>query len=215
MTATPVAFADAVARALATPEDGPLGARFPAALVTAIVAWAAPDDRDRLAPALGATIARLVSLGVPQGRQYVLLAAGPGGRSTIGGDLRETLGVPVIAHDPAGACFVAGRSDDGSALEFSDELREAEALVVVGPAMDAGALPAGGPFLLCPGVASTRTRAAWRVCLERGGVGRALAFALEAERALPVQLAVLWDAEGRVVAGGGRERFAAAARPQL
>lgn len=215
MNATPGTFVDAVARALATPEDGPLGAQFPAALVTAIVAWAAPGERDRLAPALRATITRLVTLGVPQGRQYVLLAAEPDGRSAIGGDLRDTLGVPVIAHDPAGACFVAGRTADGSALEFSDELREAEALVVVGPAMDAGAVPAGGPFLLCPGVGATRTRDAWRASLERGGVAAALAFALEAERALPVQLAVLWDTEGRVVAGGGRERFAAAARPQL
>jgi hypothetical protein len=209
----PGTFADAVTRALAVPADGPLGARFPAALVTAIVAWAPHDDRGRLATTLQATIARLVALGVPQGRQYVLLGAGPDGRPAGPLD-RDELGVPVIAHAPAGPAFVAGRTADGIRLEFSDELREAEALVVVGPAGSAGAEPGGGPFLLCPGVAATRTREAWQASLARGGVEAALAFALAAERALPVQLAVLWDQDGGVVAGGGRERFTAAARPQ-
>jgi hypothetical protein len=75
-------------------------------------------------------------------------------------------------------------------------------------------VPGGGPFILCPGVAATRTRDAWHASLARGGTDAAVAFALEAERALPVQLAVLWDADGQVVAGGGRERFAAVTRPQ-
>lgn len=214
MSSAPVPFAEAVARALAAPEDGPLAARFPAALVTAIVAWAPADERDRLELALAATIARLAGLGVPRGRQFVLLAAGPDARTVESKDLRDKLGVPVMAHDPAGAFFVAGRAADGSALEFSDELREAEALVVVGPARHAGEPPSGGPFMLCPGVAAARTRDAYFATLARGGADAALAFALAAERALPVDLAVLWDADGRVIAGGGRERFAAVARPQ-
>jgi hypothetical protein len=205
------AFAREVARALAAPGDGPLAARFPGALVTAIAADAAPAERERLEIALGAVSRTLASLGVPAGRQFVLLAAGPpwptGGRER----LRSSLGIPVLAHDPHGPCFVAGRTDGGEPVEVSDELREAEALVVVGPATGGPGECRGGPFILCPGLASSATAAAWAAAARALGAAGAFAFAAEAERLLSVQLALLWDAAGRVAAGGGRERFAALA----
>jgi len=205
------AFAAEVARALASPEDGPLTARFPAALVTAIAAAPDPARPERLETALAATIERLDLLGVPRGRQFVLLAGDAPGAGALPAALRRALGVPVIAHDPSGAAFVAGHAPDGTLLELNDELREAEALVVVGPAPRDAAL-SGGPFLLCPGLVSARTALAWEQAAARGGPRAAWALALAAEREAPVDLAVLWDESGRVVVGGGRERFQAFAR---
>ena len=210
MTRVAEAFAAAVARALASPEDGPLTARFPAALVTAIAAAPDPGQPGLLERALAATISRLEEVGVPRGRQYVLLAAGAPDPGALTASLRLALGVPVMAHDPAGPSFVAGHAPDGTPLELDDELREAEALVVVGPAPRDGGLR-GGPFLLCPGLASARTALAWEVVLARGGPRAAWALALACEREARVDFAVLWDESGRVVAGGGRERFQALA----
>jgi hypothetical protein len=211
MSGEPVAdaaFAAAVERALAAPEDGPLAARFPAALVTAIAAAAGPGEEPRLQAALAATIATLESLGVTRGRQSVILAHGSAGAATVAPRLRAALGVPVLAHEPAGPVFLAGRERGGEPIELSDELREAESLVVVGPVGRGAASPCGA-FILCPGLASSRTASAWAARLAREGEAAAGDFAADAERAAPVDLAVLWDERGKVVAGGGRERFAA------
>ncbi len=211
MTRAGGAFAREVARALAAPADGPLAARFPGALVTALAADAAGEGLERLETALAAVSRTLAGLGVPVGRQFVLLAAGSAWPAGARERLRAALGVPAIAHDPRGPCFVPGHTDAGERVEVSDELREAEALVVVGPATGGADGLRGGPFILCPGLASAATAAAWTAAARGRGAAGAFAFAAAAERLLPVQLALLWDVEGRVVAGDGRERFAALA----
>jgi ribose 1,5-bisphosphokinase PhnN len=97
---------------------------------------------------------------------------------------------------------------------MDSELREAEAVVVVGPERAGEDGLDGGAGLLCPGLVSARTRAAWEAAKTAGGRHAAMLFALAVERAVPADLAVLWQADGTVTAGEGRARFAAlAARP--
>jgi len=201
---------DSLARA---PEGG-LAARFTAPLVTAIVAEAVDDPR--LVPALAEVSSALERVGVPRGRQFVLLghdgaASAPDVRARAA-QLRRTLSLAAFAHEPDGATFTAGRAGDGTPLELDDELREAEGVLCMGRGFAAAGRVVGGPYLLVPGVASARTRLALAGARARGGERAALEFALAAEVALPVDLAVCWDEQGRVVAGRGRERFAALAR---
>jgi len=202
------AFAAAVREALRAPGGRPFAQRFPAPLVTAIVAGGAEAEGERLVAALAGTIAALERAGVPRGRQFVLLATGP---HPAPAPLRAALGVPVLEHDPDGPHFVAGRTGEGTPFEVDDELREAEAIVVVGPET-AGEEGGAGLALLCPGVVSARTASACALARARAGEAAARAFVLGLERALGVDLAVTWDARGAVLAEGGRERFEAMAR---
>jgi hypothetical protein len=160
---------------------------FPAAAVTTIVAAGPPRE---LEPVLAALLEWLPRAGVPRGRALVVLAAGAearaGGRATAR-VLRAALAVPVVAHDPAlSACFTAGHVGTGLAVEVSDELREAEAVVAVGPlapGADARTLAA----LVVPGLASAATRTA--LAASPGAVAPARAL-------VAIDLALGWRARG-------------------
>lgn len=200
--------------ALADTPEGPLAARFTAPLVTAIVADA--SEGPWLVPALAELSDALARVGVPKGRQFVLLGhdGAPRGnearaRAAL---LRRELSLAAVAHAPTDPAFTAGGSPDGTPIELDDELREAEAVICIGRGhADAGRVH-GGPYLLLPGVASERTRRAFAAARARRGEHAALAMALAAEAAIPVDLAMTWDDRGRIVAARGREHFAALAR---
>lgn len=202
------AFAARVRDALAAPTDGPLAACFPAPLITAIVAGAEPHELGRLEIALRELLAALSAVGVPRGRQFVLLGSlvDATARATAA-RWRGALGVPVLLHDPLETPFVPGKSPSGDPYELGSELREAEAVVVVGPMRAGTDGLEGGPGLLCPGVVSARTRAAWESARATGGRAAATAFALDVERALTVDFALLWQSDGSLSAGEGRTRF--------
>jgi hypothetical protein len=200
-------FRDRVRGALAAPLDGPLAARFVAPLVTALVAHA--DEGGELTDALAETIAALERVGVPRGRQYVLLAGEcpPAVASARAAGLRAELGVPVLVHDAARDGFTAGRLPGALALVLDDELREAEAIVTL-----AGiARERGGPWraasLVCPGSCTAPARAAIARAVA-GDTGKAWAIAAAAEREAPIDLALWWDGDDAVRAAGGRAALA-------
>ncbi len=109
---------------------------------------------------------------------------------------------PTIGDD---AVFAA----DGTPIELDDELREAEAIVVV----------AGGPVravarTVVPGVAVASTRAAFDRA-QASGETAAWTFVREAEVQAPIDLLVWWDDAGEVCAASGRyalEGFATGCR---
>jgi hypothetical protein len=212
---TAAAVREALAALAGTPQ-GALAARFTAPLVTAIVADAAEAEDPWLLPALLEVASALERVGVPRGRQFVLLGCdgGPTGSEvrSLAVRLRDDLSLAVIAHDPGGATFTAGHAADGTPIELDDEVREAEAILCIGRGFAADGRVKGGPYLLAPGVASVRTRAAISAARARGGERAALGLALEAERLAPVDLAVCWDDRGHVAAGRGREQFIGLAR---
>ena len=199
---------------LAREPEGALAARFTAPLVTAIVAESTNDEW--LVPALDEVSRALERVGVPRGRQFVLLGQDGGANASRvrahAARLRDALSLAAFAHDPAGVVYTAGRAADGTPIELDDELREAEAMICIGRGFAAAGRVLGGPYLLAPGVASGRTRRAFEQARARGGERAALALALEAESFAPVDLAVCRDDRGHVVAGRGRECFAALAR---
>jgi len=100
------AVREALGRLAGEPAGG-LAARFTAPLVTAIVAEAADDGW--LAPALDEVSRALERVGVPRGRQFVLLgssasegaSASPVGARAQAVRLRESLSLTAFAHDPA------------------------------------------------------------------------------------------------------------------
>jgi len=183
MTTAPLI--QALERALAPAVSGAL--RVPA--VTAIVANAA--DRDSLGTALPVVIAALERAGVPRGRAFVLLAA-PGGVVAAAGvvsALRAAAGVTVLAHDPATSpCFTPGLDARGNRIHLDDELREAEAIVLLGALAPAGA--AGLAALIHPGLAPADAAAL---------------DAREVAERIGVDLCVLWSeaASGAVEAWAG------------
>ncbi|HEY6193912.1 MAG TPA: hypothetical protein VI504_02630, partial [Candidatus Eisenbacteria bacterium] len=130
---TDAAWRERVRAALADLDTAALASRFPAPLVTALVADASEPGRG-LELALAETIAALDRVGVPRGRQFVLLGGDPvaADAATRARSLRALLGVPVFVHAPERAGFVAGRIESGATIELDDELREAEAIVTVG-----------------------------------------------------------------------------------
>jgi hypothetical protein len=206
----PGALARAVREALASLPGEPLRARFSAPLVTALVADAA--DVPWLGPALREVVEALERVGVPRGRQFALLGSAtpdcsPGTRARAL-ELKAELSLAVFAHDPHGTTYTAGRTADAVAIELDDELREAEAVVCIGRGEARAGRVQGGPYLLAPGVASLGLRSA----IERAGERGRIALALAAEAAVTVDLAVCWDERGHVLAGRGREQFAALAR---
>jgi len=219
----PLEVARAVREALGALDDsaqGALAARFAAPLVTALVADAADaahaSDDTGLVPALLEVSRALERVGVPRGRQFVLLGHGGAvSRAELrarAARLRGELALALFAHDPAGATFTVGQAGDGTPIELDDELREAEAILCIGRSFAAAGRVHGGPYLLVPGVASQRTRDAIAAARTRGGEDAELEIALEAEKLAPVDLSVGWDDRGRVLAGRGCERFAALAR---
>ena len=213
MTVSAADMARRVREALATPRDGPLAAKLAAPLVTALVADAA--EGPWLEPALAAVSETLSTIGVPRGRQFVLLgsteASGEPLARARAAALRRSLAMQVFAHDPSGAWFTAARFPDGTAIELDDELREAEAIVTVGLGSAGAGSVRGGPWLLLPGVASLATRRALARARAAGGEPAALALSLAAERAVPVDLALSWDEAGVATAASGRASFAALA----
>ena len=213
----PAAFSLRVREALVAPEGSPLSTLFTAPLVTALVvdlAEARADERVRLA--LLEVSAALERVGVPRGRQFVLVggtvhAAAPGVKEWLAG-LSRQLALTVFPHDPK-QWFTAGRTPAGEPIELDDELREAEAILCIGRGEAAPGRVHGGPFLLVPGVASLATVQAWAARRAEAGERGALALALAAEEQAPVDLAISWDARGdHVRAGRGRTQFAALAR---
>ena len=206
-------FRGAVRAALSRPEGGSLAGRFPAPLVTALIAEAAEACAPRVRVALEETLAALAAVGVPRGRQFVLLVHADGSRPAVDvAAWRKALHVPVLVHDPDAASFTAGRSEGGVAIELDDELREAEAIVCVGPGHATTSVVHGGPFLLVPGAAARPTVDAWREARRRGGERAAVELALAVEALLRVDLALTWDPAGRAAVAGGRARFDALAR---
>lgn len=196
------AFRARVLDAVRTPLDGTLGSRFVAPLVTWLVADA--NAGDELADALAGTMTALERVGVLRGRQFVLLGGSepPTDAKARARTLRAALGVPVLVHDPTREGFVAGTLADGTPIELDDELREAEAIVVV----------AGGESLavagaVVPGVACARTREAFARA-QAAGVPATWAFVRAAERQAPIDLIVRWEASGEVMAASGRHAFA-------
>ena len=211
------AFSLRVREALVAPEGSSLATLFTAPLVTALVvdfAEARADERVRLA--LLEVSAALGRVGVPRGRQFVLMggtvhASAPGVKEWLAG-LGRQLALPVFAHDPTRG-FTAGRTPSREPIQLDDELREAEAILCIGRGFATAGRVHGGPFLLVPGVASLATIQAWEARRAEAGEGGALALALAAEEHAPVDLAISWDARGdRVRAGRGRTQFAALAR---
>ena len=195
-------FRARVLEAVRNPLDGTLGSRFVAPLVTWLVADASAGDE--LVDALAGTMTALERVGVLRGRQYVLLGGEqvPADAKTRARALRGALGVPVLVHDPTREGFVAGTLADGTPIELDDELREAEAIVVVvggEPRVIAGAV--------VPGVACARTREAFARA-RTGGDAAAFAFIRDAERQAPIDLLVWWDASGAVAAASGRYALA-------
>lgn len=189
-------LAAAVDAALAAPEGRPLAARFAVPAITALVTSAA-EPAAVLEGVLGRLIHALAAAGVPRGRQFVLLVPerDPAAAAALVAPLRHALGVPVLVHTPGGATFRAGALAEGTPLHVDDELREAEALVLVGRTEHA-------PWLLWPGVAGPEARAMWQHVRASAGDATALALAASAETQVPADLVLWWDDPARVHAGG-------------
>ena len=207
------AFGSSVRAALTGLQPVSLAAIFAAPLVTALIADARADaGTDQ---ALAEVLAALVQVGLPRGRVFVLLGgdSAPPPASVRARTLALSLAVPVLVHDPAAASFTAGRLADGTAIALDDELREAEAIVSIGPwEVSAGRGVEGGPFLLCPGLASSATRDAFAAAGAARGNAGALAFAAAAERLVPVDLAVWWSRRDGILVASGRRAGEHAAR---
>jgi len=215
-----VSFRGAVRRSLADPLGGRLARHFAIPAVTAIVADAILGEPERVA--LAELVDAMAGAGVPRGRTFVLLAGGgvpDEGVRARARELRGLLGVPVLPHDPAKAGFEAGRLDDGLALAFDDELREAESVVVCGRfGVGRDGTLHGGPAALLPGLASAATRAALaerlRAIADPAARARAAyAAALGALAHVPADFALVWsDGDPPAVrAGEGRAVFEACA----
>jgi len=205
-------FEERVRQALAA---FPVAAHFPAPYLTFIVA---DNDApaDRLEPALAATVDALAAAGIPETRIDIMLGsvAGdvtPANRTPAVEGLRVGRHIWVELHNAQSWGFTAGRLPDGTPVELNDELREAEAIVVVGPVASSPAGPVGGVAHLVPGVATAATRLAFERARAQGARA-AWDFARAAEALAPVNLALCWDAAGHVTVGRGADLFAAHAR---
>ncbi len=199
-----MAFRAEVRRALAAPVGATLAQVFNAPRVTVIVADAQGGERDVMA--LSELAEALVRVGTARGRMMTILA----GADRPGDALRErarmmraTLGMPVVVHDPGAASPYSPGSVEGvGPLGLDDELREAEAVIVVGRfSRGTGGMLHGGPALLLPGLADADTRERFRTA----GAGDALCFA--ALDHVEVDFALVWDSgdPSRARAGAGRE----------
>ena len=212
-----MAFRTSVRRALAAPLGGPLRTRFTAPRITALVADGQADERVQMA--LAELADALVGVGLPRGRMFTLLTGGgPAGVTPRerARELHDTLGMPVLVHDPAASAHTrAGVLADGTVLELDDELREAEAVVIVGRyGTDARQAVRGGPNALLPGLASAACAAASAPPANLAWPDKVL-WASERGREAASQMecdfALLWsdDDPPQVMAGAGVEVFAA------
>jgi nickel-dependent lactate racemase len=169
-------------------------ARLYVPAVTAIVAD--PTDPEGLDLALAALLPALRRAGVLARRVFALVAhrggAGPGAAAlrALGAGHR----IPVVVHDPVRSATAGfGRTPGGADVELNDELREAEAVVLVGPLRRCGARIEGGADLIHPGLA-------------RAGDTRLAPD--EAARIVGVDAVLLWREDGagrRRPRGGGPE----------
>lgn len=208
-----MAFRAEVRRALSQSVGLSLAQAFAAPKVTVIVADASVSERDVIA--LSELVESLVRVGTSRGRCMLLLShAGPESPAaavkTQAKQLRATLGMPVVVHDPAEKSdWIPGAVDGIGECALDDELREAEAVVLVGRwSRRKDGEVHGGPALLLPGLADPATRARWGAGADRD----ARDAATRAVTAIvPVDYALLWDASDppRVRAGSGAELFAA------
>src|SRR5258708_4410351 len=201
-----------VRRALASPLDGTLASRFAAPGETVIVAEARGDAE--LGIALVELVDALVHVGVARGRMVLLLANADGSAAAFAERRRElasVLGCAVIVHDPERSTHAPFPVPGWPApLELDDELREAEAIVLVGEMSgDRALVRHGGPFAILPGLASRASAEAFRAASPDDATARARATA--AAEALGVDFALLWDEADppHVVAGSAAAAFTA------
>lgn len=208
-----MAFRAEVRRAMVQSVGLSLAQAFAAPKVTVIVADVNVSERDVVA--LSELVESLVRVGTSRGRCMLLLAhAGPEAPAPAlkshAKQLRATLGMPVVVHDPTEKSdWIPGAIDSLGECSLDDELREAEAVVLVGrwSRRKDGAVH-GGPALLLPGLADSAMQARWAACAGR----EARDTATRAVTAIvPVDYALFWDASDppRVRAGSGAELFAA------
>lgn len=208
-----MAFRAEVRRALSQSVGSSLAQAFAAPKVTVIVADAAVSERDVVA--LSELVESLVRVGTSRGRCMLLLAhSGPEAPAPAlkshAKQLRATLGMPVVVHDPTEKSdWIPGAIDGMGECALDDELREAEAVVLVGRwSRRKDGVVHGGPALLLPGLADVAMHARWAACPER----ESRDAATRAVTAIvPVDYALLWDASDppHVRAGSGAELFAA------
>jgi hypothetical protein len=149
----------------------------------------------------------------------LLTGAGPAGVTPRerARELHDTLNIPILVHDPARSAHSrAGVLADGTVLELDDELREAEAVVVVGRfGTDRAQAVRGGFCALAPGLASAACAAAltadaaspWTQRVEQ-----ATARGREAASHIRCDFALVWsdDDPPRLLAGVGDAVFAQA-----
>lgn len=207
-----MSFRGAVRRALAVPMGATLAQRFPAPHVTVLVGDADLRSHDEVA--LAEVAEALTRVGLPRGRMMTLLAGTEpldAARRERAREMHDILGMPVVLHDPiGGASFAVGTTASGFTIQLDDELREAEAVVVVGEfANDHARGVHGGPFALLPGLASDETRERWANQMKASGEGSTDAWLLESAREVlalvKVDLALVWDESDppQVRTGGG------------
>ncbi len=192
-----MAFRAEVRRALVSPLGGSLTRHFHVPAITALVTDGRDPDHEVVA--LSELMDALVRVGVPRGRQFVLLAHVAGSRDAVRercARLRAVLGAPVLAHDPARAGFRPGAFADGTSCDLDDELREAEEVVLVSALRpDAADGVRGGPAALWPGLGTAEARAAFASALPAAGrAGAAFGRSREALALAPAGFALLWDA---------------------
>lgn len=208
-----MSFRGAVRRALAAPQGATLMQRFPAPHVTVLVGDARLESHDEVA--LAEVAEALSRVGLPRGRMLTLLHGTEpldAARRERARELHDTLGMPVVLHDPLGGPhFTVGTTHGGLLVQLDDELREAEAVVIVGEfASDHARGEHGGPFALLPGLASVETRARLAALQQAAGAGNELEVLREAARALltlvQIDLALVWDqSDPPVVHAGGAD----------
>ena len=202
-------FRAAVRQALAAPEGLTLAQRFAAPMVTVIVAEAAGGAHEQTA--LAELTSALARVGLSRGRMMLLLAGTEpldAAARASGRRLQEVLGIPVVLHDPIAApCFEIGRLRDGTPIALDDELREAEAIVLVGEySRGSRTSRCAGPFSLVPGLASPATHATFATLGNRAGLVAQESFLAEVLTLVPIDLALVWDtSDPPLVRAGGVE----------
>lgn len=186
------ALRDALRGALLAPMGARLDQVFHAPFVTVLLAER--DGGEAGATALELARDELSRRGVSSGRQMVLLAsADPPGAShrDEAKALRARLGIPVVLHDPERSPCMPASGEGALSIELDDELREAEAVMVVSAIRRSERFgERGGEELLLPGAASAATLLRCAALAARAE-GRA-ALARAASRVCTIDYALLW-----------------------
>lgn len=187
--------------------EAPVGARleqvFHSPFVTVLLAER--DGGEDSLEALEFARDALTRRGVAAGRQMVLLASmqPPQAAHRLAvRAMRERLGIPVVLHDPAHSPSMPATGESDLQLELDDELREAEAVMLVSalrPGAEFG--EGGGEELLVPGSVSAATAARCRP-LAASVAGRRR-IARIAQSACRIDYALLWWRGGSVRAWAG------------